>query len=462
MTSEASRPGEGASSHDLLHRAVDRYHELLASGDTAERSLAHMRDGFERAGLIFGGRPLSPYLRPHFVLKRDWERISVVCEALWTCVQKVGQAAAENPAIVDELGLTEAERALLAIDPGYTYISPTARLDSFLTESEYAFVELNAECPAGIAYADVASEVFLEQPAMKEFLKEFTVERLHGRDRLLQVLLDVWKQFAPTADKPRIAIVDWDGLPTAAEFELFKEYFESQGYATTVADPRRLTFENGRLRHGDFEIDLVYKRLLTNDFLENIDQVQALHQAYETRAICMVNSFRNKYVHKKMFFGVLTNDDHAHLFTDQEREIIRAHVPWTRRVAEGPTQYKGESIDLVPYTRANRDRLVLKPNDDYGGHGIYIGWESDEAAWDEAIAAALAGDYLVQERVTTAREPFPAITDDGGYELAEQLVDLDPLLFFGKVGSAFTRLSTTSLCNVTSGGGMVPTFLLKE
>jgi hypothetical protein len=30
------------------------------------------------------------------------------------------------------------------------------------------------------------------------------------------------------------------------------------------------------------------------------------------------------------------------------------------------------------------------------------------------------------------------------------------------VGSAFTRLSTTSLCNVTSGGGMVPTFILKS
>ena len=72
------------------------------------------------------------------------------------------------------------------------------------------------------------------------------------------------------------------------------------------------------------------------------------------------------------------------------------------------------------------------------------------------------GDYLVQERVKTAREIFPALQSDGGIEFAEQLVDLDPLLFNGKVGSAFTRLSFTELANVSSGGGMVPTFIINK
>jgi hypothetical protein len=457
MAGEASMSASPGGA--LLERAVARYHEILASIDTAE-SVAIMRDSFERANLIFGGRPLSPYLRPHFVTASDWERIKRVCEAMWSCVQKVGHAAAADRGLQDELGLTEAERRLLAVDPGYDYISPSARLDSFLTGDSYAFVELNAECPAGIAYADVATSIFLEHPAMKQFCEEFRVEPLHARDRMLETLLAVWRQVLPDAGAPSIAIVDWEGLPTQAEFELFKAYFEEAGYPTTIADPRKLSYEGGRLRHGDFEIDLVYKRLLTNDFLEHVGELEALDRAYADRAIVMVNSFRGKYVHKKMFFGVLPNERYAHLFTDEERAAIAAHVPWTRRVAEGATDYKGAAVDLVAFVRENRDRLVLKPNDDFGGHGVHIGWESDEAAWDAALAEALAGDYLVQERVATAREVFPALDDSGGYELAEQLVDLDPLLFFGKVGGAFTRLSTTSLCNVTSGGGMVPTFIL--
>src|SRR5205085_1556465 len=128
------------------------------------------------------------------------------------------------------------------------------------------------------------------------------------------------------------------------------------------------------------------------------------------------------------------------------------------------TRNSGSTIDLIEWTRLNSSKLVLKPNDDYGGHGIYIGWNASQAEWDDAIADALEkGDYLVQERVKTAKEIFPMITDDGdGFEMVEQLVDLDPLLFMGKVGAAFTRLSSNELANVTAGGGMVPTFILER
>jgi uncharacterized circularly permuted ATP-grasp superfamily protein len=185
--------------------------------------------------------------------------------------------------------------------------------------------------------------------------------------------------------------------------------------------------------------------------------------AYRAGAICMVNSFRSKLIHKKALFAVLTDERRASLFSSDEREAIRKHVPWTRLVRAETSDYFGKGIDLLEYIKANRDQLVLKPNDDYGGHGITIGWNSDEVAWESALDEALAiGDYLVQERVPTAREVFPALTTDGRIEFAEQLVDLDPLLFNGKVRSAFTRLSSTELANVSSGGGMVPTFIIDK
>ena len=189
----------------------------------------------------------------------------------------------------------------------------------------------------------------------------------------------------------------------------------------------------------------------------------ALLDAYRAGAVCLVNNFRSKMIHKKALFAVLTDPAHARLFTAAELDTIRRHVPWTRKVREGRTEKGGETVDLLDYVRRNSGTLVLKPNDDYGGHGIYIGWNNDAAAWEAALQAALAdGDYLVQERVPTARETFPALMDDGSVVYAEQLVDLDPLLFNGRVGSAFTRLSSTELDNVSSGGGMVPTFVIGE
>jgi uncharacterized circularly permuted ATP-grasp superfamily protein len=300
---------------------------------------------------------------------------------------------------------------------------------------------------------------------MRRFAERYNLRTFDGRPQMLEVLLRAHTEFLGREPQsaPRIAIVDLKGLPTQKEFELFREYFESRGYPAVIASPDELEFTNGKLRAGDFGIDIVYKRLLVNEYLPIMAAQPALLEAYRARAVCMVNSFRSKMIHKKALFAVLTDERHARLFNADEREVISRHVPWTRKVRAEHTERHGEQIDLVEYARSAREQLVLKPNDDYGGHGIYIGWNTDESAWEEALRHALAdGDYLVQERVKTARETFPALGEDGKINFAEQLVDLDPMLFHGKVGSAFTRLSSTELANVSSGGGMVPTFIIDE
>ena len=449
----------------MLSEAVALYHKLLADEELARTSLALLDQGLERAKLMFGGRRLSPYLRPHFVSEEDFARVQIICETVWGAIEKVKDAAVADESLLDELGLTEIERELVKIDPGYRAVSPTARLDSFLTEEAYSFVELNGESPAGIAYGDAAFEIFASLPVMKEFAKTYKVRRFEGRPLMLKLLLDCYEEFlGRRPDRaPQIAIVDLKGMPTQKEFELFREYFEAEGYASIIAAPEDLEFSNGRLRAGEFEIDIVYKRLLVNEYLPIMSAQPALLDAYRARAICMVNSFRSKIIHKKALFAVLTDARHSALFSEEERAMITRHVPWTRQVRVGKSDYFGEEIDLLEFIAARRDRLVLKPNDDYGGHGIYIGWNIDEIGWDEAMHNALAnGDYLVQERVPTAREVFPALTTEGTIAFAEQLVDLDPLLFNGKVGSAFTRLSSNELANVTSGGGMVPTFIISK
>ena len=449
----------------MLTEALARYHDLLTDHDLAESSRVMLDEGLERSRLIFGGRRLSPYLRPHFVTEKDFAHICQICETVWSAIQKVKDAAIHDHSLVDDLGLSQIERELIAIDPGYTAVSPTSRLDSFLTETAYSFVELNGESPAGIAYADAAYDIFSALPVMRSFANDYNLRPLYGRRLMLDVLLDSYEEFlGRKPDRlPAIAIVDLEGMPTQTEFELFKEFFQQEGYRATICSPQQLQYDNDRLSAGGFEIDIVYKRLLVNEYLPIMAQYPALLNAYRDRAVCMVNSFRSKLIHKKALFAVLTDERRAALFSQTELAAIAAHVPWTRRLRDEQTSYHSRDVDLLEFVLANRSKLVLKPNDDYGGHGITIGWNSNETVWREAMEAALqVGDYLVQERVPTARETFPALTEDGRIEFSEQLVDLDPLLFNGKVGSAFTRLSATELANVTSGGGMVPTYIISE
>lgn len=449
----------------MLKEAIDYYNELLEDEELTQSSLDQLQNKLAEARLIFGGRRLSPYLRPHFVTDKDWTKTVGICETIFGTLQKIKDAAVESDELLTELGITEVEKDLVLIDPKYNQAAPTARLDSFLTEDSYSYVELNGESPAGIAFADSASEIFLDLPIMRKFAESYEIETFKGRPRLLETLLKCYEEYLghEPETKPTIAIIDLRDLPTVEEFLLCKEYFEKQGYKTIICSPDEISFNGEKLIYkGEEEIDLVYRRLLVREYLPIIKEFPDLLEAYRAGKVCVANSFRGLILHKKAMFAVQTNKKYAYLFTEDELEAIKKHIPWTRNFRDEKTEFYGEEIDLVEWTRANSSKLVLKPNDDYGGHGIYIGWITEQKDWNAAIEHALkVGDYLVQERVKTAKETFPYIGEDGKIVMSVQMVDLDPLIFNGKVGSAFTRLSLTELANVSSGGGMVPTMILK-
>jgi uncharacterized circularly permuted ATP-grasp superfamily protein len=164
---------------------------------------------------------------------------------------------------------------------------------------------------------------------------------------------------------------------------------------------------------------------------------------------------------KKASFALVSDEQNAELFSEHEREAIEAHIPWTRRVEERTTQFHGQPVDLVPFIAENRDRLVLKPNDEYGGKGVTIGWECDDGAWAAALRAALDEPSVVQERVEAHSEDFPAVVD-GKLNVSSRMVDADPYIYHGRtVGGCLTRLSSVALLNVTAGGGsLAPTFIV--
>jgi uncharacterized circularly permuted ATP-grasp superfamily protein len=130
-------------------------------------------------------------------------------------------------------------------------------------------------------------------------------------------------------------------------------------------------------------------------------------------------------------------------------------------VEERHTTYSGMPVDLVPFMLKYREQLVLKPNDDYGGHGITLGWLVDDATWEEAVQKALGSPHVVQEKVGIPREPYPSVIQ-GELQIFDRMLDTAPFIFYGEyVDGCLTRLGTDPLLNVTAGGGSsVPTFVV--
>ena len=260
---------------------------------------------------------------------------------------------------------------------------------------------------------------------------------------------------------PNVAILDWKDLPTSSEFVFLQEHFSAHGVPTIICSPDDLEYQQGQLRCGAFRIDLVYKRVIIHEFLARYDDTHPLVRAYVNHDVCLVNPFRCKIMHKKAVFEMLTDEQRQDWFTRSEKEAIRRSVPWTRRVADRKTTREGRKIGLLDFIRRNRSRLVLKPNDDYGGHGVHFGAQLDEREWDNAIQTALSADYIVQDALDLHPEVFP-IFSETDWKLQPMFVDTNPFLFRGKVCGAMVRLSATPIVNVTSGGGETGFFVLQE
>jgi hypothetical protein len=452
----------------MLTEAIDYYHSLF-DDDVARENDAALSAALQRGGLFFGTRPICIVLRPRLLGIEQYAHLQEVCSRVAVAARQLVKFMLSDPPTRDLMAFTSGEDALLALAAGYAEPSASSRLDSFFDNhtGSLQFVEYNAESPAGMAYEDELSDVFLSLPVMQEFGRKYRVTKVPAAPTMVQTLLEKFREWGKSRD-PRAAIVDWKGLPTQAEFVLFKKYLEEQGVPTVICSPDDLTYRDRTLYADGQPVNLVYKRVLTSEFLQKYGQDQALDhplgRAYRDGSICLVNSFQAKPLHKKMIFGLLSDPaimDAAGIDRETQTMLAR-HIPWTRRVQSVRTTYQGQGIDLLKFARDYQDRLLLKPNDEYGGKGITIGWETDAETWDEALQAALESPFVVQERVHIAYEDYPQCVE-GKLHIGRRLVDTDPYLFGTQVQGCLTRLSTVTLLNVTAGGGStVPTFLIES
>lgn len=443
--------------------AIARYHELLTA-DIAAESQAMLSDAQQRRGVAFGSRPLCTALRPRFFSSDQYRFVRARGALMLSAMGRLLRAALQDQALRRQFRLTDWEEELVALDPGIPDPSPTSRFDSFYFPETGVlwFTEYNAETPTGAAYGDTLADIFLALPVMRRFLRTMDVRPLPGRHGVLHAVLGSYAAWSGGRTAPRIAILDWREVPTFSEFVLFQEYFRSHGLDAVIVDPRETEFKSGRLVAGGGPVDLIYKRVLISELVDRCGIGHAVVRAVRNRAVCMVNGFRCKLLHKKASFAVLGDEQNAGLFPADERQAIAAHIPWTRVLEERKTRHGGKQIDLVPFVLSQRERLVLKPNDEYGGKGVVLGWEVTDAVWQERVRHGLSEPHVVQERVPVPREPFPSEVD-GTLQITDRILDTDPFACQGAyVDGCLSRLSTAALVNVTAGGGsQVPTMLVE-
>lgn len=447
-----------------LQAAIDHYHDLIGSDlQTAEQQVEELWQIQLERKVTFGDRPLTNSLRPTFLTEATYNRVQDTVYLIRQAVLTIAAAFFNDEHLLrEEMGLEEWELELASMPTNVIRLAAIARMDSFLTADSFKFVEINGESPAGIAYIHELGRIYRELPLFQKFQESFPVRFVSPMEHALAAMLQIYhEQFDGREERPTFAIVDHTDVPTIHEFNLLKAYFERMGFPCEVADPRALECQNGWIYANGRKIDILYRRLLLNEFYAIKDDCPAFLEGYLAQKTCYLNSFRSKLVHKKALFAFLTDERYTHVLTREQQETIQRHIPWTRMLREQTTTFRGLTIDLVEFVRANRKYFVIKPNDEYGGKGVTLGFAASQAEWEEAIARSFEKAHVVQEVVDIHREPF-LVQSNGSWEMIPTIIDLDPYLSGPLMGGCLTRTSSSHLANVTAGGGTLPMFILRH
>lgn len=143
------------------------------------------------------------------------------------------------------------------------------------------------------------------------------------------------------------------------------------------------------------------------------------------------------------------------LFDEEERAAIKAWIPWTRRVVDGATDFKGERVFLPKWLITERQKMVLKARFSPGGKDVYVGRFIAPEDWAAIVQGAIKdGQWVVQEYLPS---PPYLFLGESGCVLHDLVWGL--FTFGDHFGGNFFRAqeqnpSSRGLVNATQGAGV--------
>ncbi|MBK8974912.1 MAG: glutathionylspermidine synthase family protein [Planctomycetes bacterium] len=459
----SARPARPATAGaELLPHSVRRFHadlaaEVTARPDEAERDRRAFEAAIANAGLVWGDRPYDVWPFPLALGEEDVEYVRWVAERLMRTIEKVIGHYRDDEAMRAYFGFPRALEQLACLDPGYRPLVPIGRFDSFWNGKEVRFIELNTNGTAAIPLADRIGTLFCELPHVAPIAARHGVQVMPIVAALVATIRACFAQAtgaSPDA-RPRVAIVDWPGLPTTREQAQLGEALTDAGMPTVLAGPAELDYDGARLRARGEPIDVVYRRLTLVDLLHRSGELEPLLRAAADRRVVVVGPFAADIAHSKRLFAVLTHERWRNLFTPAERALIDAHVPWTRMFRAGTTLWGGRTRDLRELALAERERFVLKPAEGQEGRDVLLGIETSAEQWEREVARRWGGDQVIQERIDAPVRTLQ-VARGGHLESRPVHVHLGEFVFGGVLAGFLARASTALVLSPHSDDRALP------
>jgi hypothetical protein len=169
----------------------------------------------------------------------------------------------------------------------------------------------------------------------------------------------------------------------------------------STAPEEELTFRREGVYMGERRVHVYYGHTLPPTPVQVVRaQVAGALRAY--------NGGLTRMWHDKRNIALLSENEGLEGWTEEDRELIHDHIPWTRLVSPRTTTWRGAEVQFPGFLLDQRDDLVLKRGLGGGGENVYVGRYLAPDAWEARVRKAVEeGTWIVQERVESRPYLYP-------------------------------------------------------
>jgi hypothetical protein len=400
--------------------------------------LAGWRDVFDEiATYNETWRPLRPVLMSKAWLDELYALSDRMLQLLLECCQRRASTAGELRKL---LGIPAGRVEFLDDDEVLgDHLVVSGRPDILLTDGVPKFVEFNVGSDVGSVWdSEKVSARFLSlfqsSGLMSMLPVEAPVSAVDGRYRAIRETLGL-------ADGARLTMVfrtdgeypeSHDPEKLVELLEPFAERGRENGFDMDVQPVDWLTLDsNDQLVGRGRRVETILRLFVCSEMPPTVG-LQAIKDALQAGTAKLFTSAASWLISNKLVFAWLWED--ADTLPPADASLVRNHLPRTRLLTPS----------LVPSVLAEREQLVLKPADEFGGSGVVVGREASAEEWQQLIERGAAeGLHLVQDYSRPDRMVMDFVQLGGGArERAEVPFSIGPYTFGRRGSGCYVRIGS--------------------
>jgi hypothetical protein len=307
----------------------------------------------------------------------------------------------------EHLGIGSRQAALMR---RMAAVRPTlfGRSDLYHDGTSLRLLEFNVGSSlGGIDQAQMQSAL-LTVPAFRAFAEQHGLSYVHTGQHIAKAIRAAAEPVTGSTE-PVAALLEGNGYLTRY-MPLMLSYQESLrqcGIDIRLGEIGQVKEKGGKLYLDDTPLDVVLRYFSVDQICDDPQGEQAAEpvlRAHERGGTVMLTTLDSTLFSSKGCLALLSDPQWRACLSADESRLADRFLPWTRSLADGPADVNGQAVDLIEYCHANRERLLLKPCNDYGSRGIIAGWDTSDRDWKEALLGCRSRSYIVQERVIPRHE----------------------------------------------------------